>query len=726
MDDDSSIDGSLEDFLQREGIKGFEAPGASALPYTRGEDVSFSSRSSVLSDADVNTSFQSNYSAGGGFDALDLVELLLPATARVSKVLQDIGHSPVHITKHDIDSSKKMSVYVIDAWAQSVLSCLTEMKERVEKHSSAVKSASLSQRKNEVSNDVLESRVKDLQEKLLDAERKLKASDMKVAQLSEQTSGSASKAKSSSTESKRIIRNLEEKVRESERRVRQRDIEADRLKEKLRTIMQKEKDTAKRHSDTLKGMGGGGAAADTSFTSTSSIGSKSSGSVTSMSRSRDVLEALESQRDALERRNTELDSQVIELSSALKEALNNKGDSIKPVQKARVDATQDDDGSEDMDALERTATAQAMYDKIKEQSRTIDKLAHRCKAFEAKEQEAAALQTQMKIRNDELRESLENLRLEMETRPTPRAWAEKQKELREVEDKLHDLTMMRGEAAELAAWRKHMSVTDRIKVDKRNHELGLWVLDSLPKAVTKEVLQTVCRELDVSDVSEVQPCLAKLKAVVKAVPRMEKFISQVCEYLFERDRKIQELNGGGFNGRARPSMEDVLPVLQRWWSEVQQLDALGSFQDKVLGELHRREQILSKQPLSDDGMFGPGLRFKWSENEIAKALDIIHGLVDFEAEVVKHKKSFGVAEDFLRDQPELLINRQISHIQYLFNISSVEGIYPRMNQVYLFHEQMSNFLNTTRMALDMKNAPDANVVAELQRIMMDVAGKAEE
>jgi hypothetical protein len=45
--------------------------------------------------------------------------------------------------------------------------------------------------------------------------------------------------------------------------------------------------------------------------------------------------------------------------------------------------------------------------------------------------------------------------------------------------------------------------------------------------------------------------------------------------------------------------------------------------------------------------------------------------------------------------------------------------------VYLFHEQMANFLNTCRTALDMKAAPDAALMAEMQRIMLDVAGKAE-
>jgi hypothetical protein len=39
------------------------------------------------------------------------------------------------------------------------------------------------------------------------------------------------------------------------------------------------------------------------------------------------------------------------------------------------------------------------------------------------------------------------------------------------------------------------------QVDKRNHELGLWLLDSLPKATMKEVLQSVCREVSNSMLS---------------------------------------------------------------------------------------------------------------------------------------------------------------------------------------------------------------------------------
>jgi hypothetical protein len=41
-------------------------------------------------------------------------------------------------------------------------------------------------------------------------------------------------------------------------------------------------------------------------------------------------------------------------------------------------------------------------------------------------------------------------------------------------------------------------------------------------------------QLDISEISEIQPALVKLKAVVKSVPRMERFISQVCNFVFTR------------------------------------------------------------------------------------------------------------------------------------------------------------------------------------------------
>jgi len=565
----------------------------------------------------------------------------------------------------------------------------------------------------------------------LDSERRAKSSDLQLQKLLDQNDGNDVKSKTTSSDSKRTIKNLEDKVQESARRVRQKDVELERLKEKLRNIAEKEKESAKRHRNALVAIKDG-SLSDTSFgslndsnVSKSNISLNDSRLSVSSSRSKstvqasmnDLVEALQSQRDGLEKRNAELDSQVNELTTALRDAQNGI------VKKTNKD-TVSDSASENDDEDTRSETAQAMYDKIKEQSRKIDQLVHRIEIHKSSEQESGHVQNDLKKRNNEMREEIENLRLEMETRPSPRQWATKQKEMKDIEDKLHDLVMMRGEAAELAAWKKHMSVSDRIKVDKRNHELGLWVLDSLPKAVTKEVLQSVCRELDVSDVSEVQPNLAKLKAVVKAVPRMERFISQVCSFLFERDRRIRELGGKGFGGRDRPTMEDVLPILQNWHGEVQQLEGLAQFQDRILSELHRREQLLALESVNNPD-FGPGMRFRWSNEEISKVFTVVREMVDFEVEVMKHKKSFRAAEDFIREQPELMVNRQLSHIQYLFNIPSLDGLFPRMNQIYLQVEQMTNFLNTARHALDLKTASDAALIAEVTMIVTQGKGGSE-
>ena len=108
-------------------------------------------------------------------------------------------------------------------------------------------------------------------------------------------------------------------------------------------------------------------------------------------------------------------------------------------------------------------------------------------------------------------------------------WIQKQTELTECESKLHDLIVMRRESAELIGDRKSMTVKQKVLMDKRNYELGLWVLDSLPHEITKNSLKAVCRELGLTDIGDIQPSIIKLKAVVVAVPRMERFIIEVGE-----------------------------------------------------------------------------------------------------------------------------------------------------------------------------------------------------
>lgn len=81
-------------------------------------------------------------------------------------------------------------------------------------------------------------------------------------------------------------------------------------------------------------------------------------------------------------------------------------------------------------------------------------------------------------------------------------------------------------------------------------------------------------QLDISEISEIQPSLAKLKAVVKSVPRMERFISQVCGFIYQRHPTLGDIDGmksvsGGAlpavgpDGRGAYTMDHIIPILRR-------------------------------------------------------------------------------------------------------------------------------------------------------------------
>lgn len=87
-------------------------------------------------------------------------------------------------------------------------------------------------------------------------------------------------------------------------------------------------------------------------------------------------------------------------------------------------------------------------------------------------------------------QEIENLRLELSSRPTIKQWSEKERALREAENKLRDIIVMRKESAELEAARKHVGAKERIQIDKHNYQMGLMLLDSLPQAVAKGKVNT--------------------------------------------------------------------------------------------------------------------------------------------------------------------------------------------------------------------------------------------
>ena len=108
---------------------------------------------------------------------------------------------------------------------------------------------------------------------------------------------------------------------------------------------------------------------------------------------------------------------------------------------------------------------------------------------------------------------------------------------------------------------------------------------------------------------------------------------------------------------------------------------------------------------------------KWSggPGSEVSVIQKIKSLVDFQIELFRSSKSFVDAQTFISERPEVLVNTLVEHIRYLFGVKTLQGMLPRMNEVYLFSEEMCNFINNAREMMDMMNLPDATVLTEIYR-----------
>jgi hypothetical protein len=121
-----------------------------------------------------------------------------------------------------------------------------------------------------------------------------------------------------------------------------------------------------------------------------------------------------------------------------------------------------------------TPTAQKMYRKIEQQEGEIEALRRSVEVQMAITCERDETLKAIREKASELHEEIEYLRLQLESRPTMRQWSQAQRDRELLEEKLHDLVLLRGESAEIAMWRKHLSTQDRIKVRVRESpDLGL-------------------------------------------------------------------------------------------------------------------------------------------------------------------------------------------------------------------------------------------------------------
>mmetsp|Transcript_92 Transcript_92/g.327 ORF Transcript_92/g.327 Transcript_92/m.327 type:complete len:639 (-) Transcript_92:8-1924(-) len=364
------------------------------------------------------------------------------------------------------------------------------------------------------------------------------------------------------------LRNL---LKHSEHRVRERENTIEALKGKLAEAIRKEKTLRKRENAVFGKM---------AFQSTRSL---------SRTKVSEIVQAYEAHRGRLEQDVDALRAEVSSLNGLLKEkenvilscSLRDASASLSDLD-PQFSSTFEDD-------LDGTAEGGLEHVEIQRWRDRALRAAREARSGRARERtlrqrlEAAGVEViQQKKLNVALGEEVQNLRLELQSRPTVSNWQDAQTRIIDLERKLHSAVADLNFKNEEENLRQYLPASETMKRDRANHRLGLERLDALPQAVARELLRAACRELELGDVSELCPSIRKLCAATRGLPRLERFVRTVCGFVFgveaERDPAL--------HGRRR-TMEEVFTVLKHWRGEILAVDDLGTFQRSVTDGLRK-------------------------------------------------------------------------------------------------------------------------------------------
>ena len=93
-------------------------------------------------------------------------------------------------------------------------------------------------------------------------------------------------------------------------------------------------------------------------------------------------------------------------------------------------------------------------------------------------------------------------------------------------------------------------------------------------------------------------------------------------------------------------------------------------------------------------------------------------MIESEEYLLNSKQCFTNAEKHLVMNPNDLNNRIIRHFQHIFSVKSIEGVFPKLNQIYLELNEQRNLIKTIKSILGLPHNCAINLCfKELQKIV---------
>ena len=236
------------------------------------------------------------------------------------------------------------------------------------------------------------------------------------------------------------------------------------------------------------------------------------------------------------------------------------------------------------------------------------------------------------------------------------------------------------------------------------------------------IVQQLASTLGLSDAREVPALIDQLLAVVGAMPGLQRFVRQVCDVVLNgrHTGKPTLFPAHPTAADTRTVMELVLPTLRAWSAELSQVSSLSELHARLLGELSRRTH-----------RFHHGLD---GATPVELLLTELHDLVNSENRL--YTLMYGPvpqlqAEHAAHSIPDYSAiggvaspAKMLAHFQHLFDCPSVNGIYPKMNELYVFANEQRTAMQLLRRLVGLgQGTPTAAVLRALRERLGEGGGE---
>eukprot|EP00798_Chlamydomonas_sp_ICE-L_P019229 gene19229-25854_t len=244
--------------------------------------------------------------------------------------------------------------------------------------------------------------------------------------------------------------------------------------------------------------------------------------------------------------------------------------------------------------------------------------------------------------------------------------------------------------------RAPLTSRERIRRDKELHRLKLHVVADMPRDVLADLVQDICIELDVSDATSLPATTRKLMRVMAAAPRMETFIAEVCEQVYNAGAAFVP---PALQGRSDPGQ--VIGILAYWMESMAEGEKMRHLMTAIAGAMQQRVD--------------PAARVVASPGDL---LTSVHQLVGVETHALTVRESLAAAEGMLSSQPDAPICQAVRHFQKLFSCPKLEGVITAMNKVYMTVTEQRN------MVRDLADSVGCNLVMQRLRQVLEAPATA--